>query len=314
MPKAKKPREEPAEDATEEEQVAEQKRPPKKRSARGEQKARKRKKSEPQSDAEDAEVEADIVGDEDEERFEGEEDEETQVAEQPEEEEDEEGGVSASDEASKRKKRFVRARKARLVGDRNLAKAAGYSDRYEDDVFGSAGLDGQACLLSIADAKRLTRFVPATPGATTYGLDEFSKRHAIFKKGMPEAAARETQVNADLVMRFALNEATLRTVDIGKKTITASMMQTVLRDAANNMLFTAVFPPLGLVRHGQNQGLLRATEADAAKKAAEKADANKAKKMVADYAKAEAERLAARSEKIKAAAEKRAEAEAEAAA
>ena len=171
----------------------------------------------------------------------------TQVAEQPEEEE-EEGEAKEVDPEAARKKKMMCNRKARLVGYRNLAKAAGYLDKYPDDVVGSAGLDGQACLLSLADAKRCTRFVPATPGATTYGLDEFSKRHELFKKSMPDGAAWESQVNLDLVLRAALNDATVRAMEAGRKTISASMMQSVLRGPAQNMLFTSVVPPVGLVR------------------------------------------------------------------
>ena len=263
-------------------------------SGAGEKRAKKSKKAAPPPDpvSEDEEEEAyeQEKGDyEQEEEFAGEADEEQQVAQQPAEEEEEE----EEDPNAARKKKMMRNRKARLVGYRNLAKAAGYLDKYPDDVVGSAGLDGQACLLSLADAKRCTRFVPATPGATTYGLDEFSKRHELFKKSMPDGAARESQVNLDLVLRSALNDATVRAMEAGKKTISASMMQSVLRGPAQNMLFTSVVPPVGLVRFGQAKGLLHSSEIDASKKAEEKAEASKAKKMATDHEKAEEKRLAA---------------------
>tara|TARA_B100001109_G_scaffold242059_1_gene226701 strand:+ start:3773 stop:4720 length:948 start_codon:yes stop_codon:yes gene_type:complete len=264
-------------------------------SGAGEKRAKKSKKAAPPPDpvSEDEEEEAyeQEKGDyEQEEEFAGEADEEQQVAQQPAEEEEEE---EEEDPNAARKKKMMRNRKARLVGYRNLAKAAGYLDKYPDDVVGSAGLDGQACLLSLADAKRCTRFVPATPGATTYGLDEFSKRHELFKKSMPDGAARESQVNLDLVLRSALNDATVRAMEAGKKTISASMMQSVLRGPAQNMLFTSVVPPVGLVRFGQAKGLLHSSEIDASKKAEEKAEASKAKKMATDHEKAEEKRLAA---------------------
>ena len=232
-----------------------------------------------------------------EEQFEGEADEEQQVEEQFEEEEGEAEGEGEDGEEGHaegaRKKKMTRNRKAKLVGYRNLAKAAGFSDKYADDAMGSAGLDGQACLLSVADAVRCHRFVPATAGATTYGIDEYSKRHALFAKGVPAAAARESQANLDLVLRSAMNEATVRAMESGKKTISASMMQSVLRSAADNMLFTAVVPPLGLVRYGQSQGMISSTGADSCKKQEEKAEASKAKKLASEYDKAQAERRAA---------------------
>ena len=263
-------------------------------SGAGEKRAKKSKKAAPPPDPVSGDEEEEAYehekGDyEQEEEFAGEADEEQQVAQQPAEEEEEE----EEDPNAARKKKMMRNRKARLVGYRNLAKAAGYLDKYPDDVVGSAGLDGQACLLSLADAKRCTRFVPATPGATTYGLDEFSKRHELFKKSMPDGAARESQVNLDLVLRSALNDATVRAMEAGKKTISASMMQSVLRGPAQNMLFTSVVPPVGLVRFGQAKGLLHSSEIDASKKAEEKAEASKAKKMAADHEKAEEKRLAA---------------------
>ena len=259
-------------------------------------KAQSTKKQKPPEVVDDEDREADYDDQEEDhaeeyEEFEGEADEELKVAEQPEDEEEEQ--EEETDPQLERRKRMMRNRKAKLVGYRNLAKAVGYLDKYTDDVVGSAGLDGQACIVSCADTRRCTRFVPATPGATTYGSDEFSRRHAIFKKRIPDSAIRVSQVYIDLVMRAALNDALMRTVEAGKKTISASMMQSTLRVPAQNMLFTAVVPPVGLVRFGQAKGLLRSSEADTQKKAEEKAEASKAKKMVAEYARAEEERLAA---------------------
>jgi hypothetical protein len=288
MPKSSKKQKEPEVEPEEEVELPKPAGKRKKRPEDGGKAANKSKKSEP---VEEEASEGDVYAEE-EERFEGEADEEQQVAEQPEEEE-EEGEAKEVDPEAARKKKMMRNRKAKLVGYRNLAKAAGYSDKYADDVMGSAGLDGQACLFSLADAVRCHRFVPATAGATTYGIDEYSKRHALFAKGVPAAAARESQVNLDLVLRSAMNEATVRAMEAGKKTISASMMQSVLRSAADNMLFTAVVPPLGLVRYGQSKGLISASEADSAKKQEEKSEAAKAKKMAAEYDKAEEERRAA---------------------
>eukprot|EP00966_Prymnesium_polylepis_P027918 645269-Prymnesium_polylepis.1 len=75
------------------------------------------------------------------------------------------------------------------------------------------------CLLSVSDAKRLMRFVPATTDMTSYTLNEFEKRHALFTKGVPSSTARETQARCDAVMGTVMNQAVLRTVESGKKMV-----------------------------------------------------------------------------------------------
>ena len=68
----------------------------------------------------------------------------------------------------------------------------------------------------------------------------------------------------------------------------------VLRPYADKMLFTAVVPPIGLIRHAQDEGILNATEKDGQMKADEKKENVKTKKICEDYEKAEQERLTAR--------------------
>lgn len=119
-----------------------------------------------------------------------------------------------------------------------------------------------ACLLSNSDAKRLMTFVPATPGATSYGLSEFTLRHNLFAKGVPASTARATQVRCDAVMRAVMNQAVLRIADSGKKQVNASTMAAVLRPYAERMELTSVVPPLGLIRYAQKQGVLSNTSKD----------------------------------------------------
>ena len=91
-----------------------------------------------------------------------------------------------------------------------------------------------------------------------------------------------------------MNQAVLRAAETGKKTISASMMMSVLRPYSDKMLFTAVVPPIGLIRHAQEEGILNATEKDGAMKAEEKKENTKTKQIAETYEKAEADRLAAR--------------------
>lgn len=216
---------------------------------------------------------------------------------EPEEEEEDDEADEEEDEAAIKKKakaKMKRNKKAKLVGYRSLARSAGYIDRVKGDTVSVSGIDGTSCLISIADAKRLMRFTPTTAGSTNFGLEEYSKRHDLFKNGVPASAARETQARCDAALRAAMNQAVLRAAETGKKTISASMMMSVLRPYSDKMLFTAVVPPIGLIRHAQDEGVLNATEKDAEMKAEEKKENVKTKKICEDYEKAEQERLTER--------------------
>ena len=112
--------------------------------------------------------------------------------EEPEEEEEEE---LSEELLAKQKKALTKKRKkAKLVGYRALSKQAGYTDGSGKDNLVPKGLDCLSSLLSVADAKRLMRFVPATPGAPGFEAAEFSKRMELFKHGVPESAAREIAI------------------------------------------------------------------------------------------------------------------------
>ena len=110
--------------------------------------------------------------------------------------------ISEADANRLRRAQIKRSKKTKMVGYRQLAKDVGYLGVEDKPLAGNA--DATHALLSIADAKRLCTFVPCTPGATTFGTDEFEKRHSLFEKGVPRAAARETQARADAVLRLSL--------------------------------------------------------------------------------------------------------------
>ena len=216
---------------------------------------------------------------------------------EPEAEEEVDGEVQEDDEETTRKKAKANTRrnkKCKLVGYRNLARIAGYIDRVKGDTVTVSGIDGTSCLTSIADAKRCMRFTPATAGSTNFGLDEFSKRHELFKNGVPTSAARPTQVHNDIILRSITNNLVLLAAETGKKTISASMVMSVLRPYVANMLFTAVVPPIGVIRHAQDEGVLAATEQDAQMKVNEKKENAKTKQIAEAYEKSEQERLAKR--------------------
>jgi hypothetical protein len=99
-------------------------------------------------------------------------------------------------------------------------------------------------------------------------------------------------------MRSVINEAVLRAVEGGKKTVSASLMHSVLRKYAENMEFTSVETPLGLLRFAQKEGVLGHTDADLEAKADEKKANAANKKLALDFAKAEEARLLARREAV----------------
>lgn len=247
----------------------------------------------------------------------------TKRAPEPEPEEDEEAGEEGEepqeeeDEETMKKRRAAltkKRKKAKLVGYRSLAKSAGIMPSSDDGQTMPARADSLHTLISVADAKRLMRFVPATPGAHGFDQAEFGKRMELFKHGVPESAARETQARCDAVLRQAVEQAVMRAVEAGKKTISPSMMAAVLRPYAGNMEFTAVTPPLGLLRHAQNVGLLNAPESDQQKSGEEKKACNANKKMFMEFMDAEEKRKVdvkqARADKASKAAEAAAAAEA----
>jgi len=225
------------------------------------------------------------------------------VDEEAENAEDEEPDEELSAEQLDKQKRLLtkKRKKARLVGYRGLSRAAGYVDPSNKEDSMANGIDCLSSLLSVADAKRLMRFVPVTPGAHGFDAQEFAKRMDLFKHSVPASAARETQARCDAVMRAAMNQVVTRAVESGKKVISPSMMASVLRPYAANMEFTAVAPPLGLVRFAQTSGILNAPEADQNKSADEKKEIAANKKMFNEFMDAEEKRkFAAREARIEA--------------
>ena len=200
------------------------------------------------------------------------------------EQEDEPDEEPSPEEQDKIQKALTKKRKkAKLVGYRSLSKVMG-------------------CLLSEADAKRLMRNVPSTPGAPGLSSNEFSRRLKLYKNGVPASAARETQARSDVVMRAAMNEAVLRSVESGKKTVSASTMASVLRRYASNMEFTAVVPPLGLVRYAQEIGILNpSSEEEMKKRGDEKKEILANKRSYYDFIESKEKERAAKREKKSAA-------------
>jgi len=224
--------------------------------------------------------------------------------------EDEEAGEEAGEEeeemspehkAKLQKALTNKRKKAKLVGYRSLSKTAGYADAGHEGVH-STTKDCLGSLLSEADAKRLMRFFTATPGSVGFAGYESMRRLELFKKSVPRSAARVTQARCDAILRSAMDQAVLRSVEAGKKTVSASTMASVLRQYASNIEFTAVVPPLGLVRYAQDAGLLNPLTEDELKKRSDERKENAAnKKAYTDFVDSREKEKVAKREKKKAA-------------
>ena len=115
----------------------------------------------------------------------------------------------------------------------------------------SAGFDAPSAMLSVADARRCIKFVPQNVEAHAFDVDEYTLRQQVADESVPAPAAREAQARLEKVMRHMINEATLRTLDAGRVRVTAATMHGVLRPFTENMRFSAVLPPKGLVFEAQ---------------------------------------------------------------
>ena len=200
-----------------------------------------------------------------------------------------------------------RRRKAKLVGYRSLSKTAGFFDKSlkAEDACADAR-DGLQSLLTLSDAKRLMSFTPATPGAVGFRKQEFADRLSISKQGVPASAARQTQARCDIILRAVVTKCVMAMIESGKKTITPSMVQSVLRPYTTALELTAVVPPIGLVRHGQDKGILQSPEWDLETRQSDKKEAAENKKVFMEHASQEEKRKQAARDKKAAARESQA--------
>ena len=174
-----------------------------------------------------------------------------------------------------------RRKKAKLVGLRKLAQECGYNNGSNGDIHSAAGMDGTHCLITLSDAKRLTRFIPASPDKISYYEDEFTQRQAVSKLLISSEGLRQTQARCDYALKMILNQAAVRCGETNAKQITPAIVQSVLRPYASRMHFTAVVPPLGLVREAQRQGVLDYPDLDKNKAEVERETCKKIKELIA---------------------------------
>lgn len=193
---------------------------------------------------------------------------------EPEEEDEVDAEEDDDEEEDSEQKDKDKAKRQRLhkkiSGYRSVAKTCGFNKKA--GVIAASGLDSYASFLTEADAKRLMRFVPEVLSQSSFDKDECQERMKLSTESVPSSAARVTQAKCQAVMRFFMNQATLRTVEKGAMRIDAATMYSVLRPYQHQMTFTSALPPKGLIRHAQNEGKLSSTMADAEAADAEAAE------------------------------------------
>ena len=210
-------------------------------------------------------------------------------------------------------------RAAKVKGYYKGAVAAGYGDIKQSSVqerdFSMAnarGTDSYKPLLSMSDVLRLATYVPPQPDQASYSPEEFKLRLELMDTTLPVDAARELLANADQVFRQIINRSTA--VAMQQRSahyVKPQHALAFLKPIAENMLFSSITAPAGLVAHAKGEEVLEATDVDAgraatnAKHAKTNADAHKDKlkqikdgkasaKAAREKAKTDAEALRAR--------------------
>ena len=188
--------------------------------------------------------------------------------EQAEEPEEDDAGLSA--EQKEKKKLKTQREHKKISGYRSKAKECGFIK--QNGIIAASGIDMFATGITPADAKRLMRFVPEVLNKSTYDKTECAERMKLSQESVPNSAARETQARCEAVMRWAINQLVLRSVETGKVRADAATMTSILRPFQYNMMFTSAAPPKGLIRHAQSEGILSSNTKDEEGMEQEKAD------------------------------------------
>jgi hypothetical protein len=161
----------------------------------------------------------------------------------------------------------------KVSGYRTKARECGF-DR-KAGLLSASGVDSFASCLSLADAKRLMRFVPEVLNKCSYDKDECAERMELSYESVPASAARETQARCEAMLRHISNEAVMHAVSTGKMRIEADTIHAIIRKYAHGMTFSAILPPKGLLRHAQDAGVLSSLTQDVEAKQVDDAE-NKA--------------------------------------
>jgi hypothetical protein len=210
----------------------------------------KSKKKTPVEEQEREEEEEEAVAAENE----GDDEENGEAGENDDEDEDEDEGSSSGKKLSPEEREANRRARRRLMakkrGYRRQSSKAGYAFKRAAG-FGSSR-DVAANIVSIPETIRACKWAPEMPGRPAFGtLAEFRERSTLRKEALPPGPAAVYRAALEVVLRRVVDEATMRSVEMGKPRVTTATLHSVLRPFRSVLRFSFANPQ-GLLRHAQN--------------------------------------------------------------
>ena len=150
-------------------------------------------------------------------------------------------------EANRKARRKLMAKKR---GYRRQATKAGYA--FKRAAGFGASRDVAANIISLPETIRACKWAPEMPGKPAFGtLAEFKERGGLRKEALPPGPAAVYRAALEVVLRRVVDEATLRSVEMGKPRVTTATLHSVLRPFRSVLRFSFA-DPQGLLRHAQN--------------------------------------------------------------
>jgi hypothetical protein len=166
------------------------------------------------------------------------------------EEEEAPNGKKMSPEEREANRKARRKLMAKKRGYRRQAVKAGYAFKRAAGFGGSR--DVAANIISIPETIRACKWAPEMPGKPAFGtLAEFKERSSLRKEALPPGPAAVYRAALEVVLRRVVDEATMRSVEMGKPRVTTATLHSVLRPFRSVLRFSFA-DPQGLLRHAQN--------------------------------------------------------------
>ena len=151
------------------------------------------------------------------------------------------------------------------AGYGNFSVAMKDDDSYSMPI--ARGVDARTPVISMSDVLRMATALPPNPAMTSYTKEEFARRLANADTRLPVEACRVLQANANALFNN-IHYAAMSTVTQQCKTqkIRASHAVALLKPYAEQMSFSSVLAPPGLVQYGKEIGVLPEADGDAERK------------------------------------------------
>lgn len=191
--------------------------------------------------------------------------------------------------------------KAKVSGYARLAAQAGYGKlSNKSETRAQAGAtDSLHSLLTLSDAVRLANSVPAQPDEPSFKPEEYAARVECMGATLPADAARVVVANVEKLFKHAVNASVAMAAHEGRKTVKPSHMMHVLKPIYDNLRFSALSPPIGLLKYAVDADLVD-EDAMVSKVASFKKAAKKTSKMHGAKVESIEERKAIRKQPVKA--------------